>query len=264
MRRHSRWALVVVAAVRMAASTVRADVWDLADDNDNVVNAEHTTDNTLVHGVEQRHDLAGVGPVGDLDWYRVFSNGRSSYEAVVDDVTGGLNLTDDDVLLIDTDGATPIERSGTRDGVNVLRWQNPSALDEVDFVLVQGAACNSGCTVDDQYRIRFYETTYTIPRFNNSGNQSTILTLAATGSVPCAFTLLFLDSAGDLLGPVSGVLEERKTHVRNTAQLSFAAGRSGSIVITHTCGYGGISGKAIAVEPATGFAFDTPLQPRIL
>jgi hypothetical protein len=26
----------------------------------------------------------------------------------------------------------------------------------------------------------------------------------------------------------------------------------------HTCGHGGLSGKAVSVEPATGFTFDTP------
>ena len=33
--------------------------------------------------------------------------------------------------------------------------------------------------------------------------------------------------------------------------------QSGSVRIAHTCGYGGLSGKAVSVEPATGFTFDT-------
>ena len=29
-----------------------------------------------------------------------------------------------------------------------------------------------------------------------------------------------------------------------------------------TCCYAGLAGKAVALEPATGFSFDTPLLPR--
>ena len=34
--------------------------------------------------------------------------------------------------------------------------------------------------------------------------------------------------------------------------------------MSHTCGYGGLAGKAVALEPATGFTFDTSLIPRII
>jgi hypothetical protein len=44
--------------------------------------------------------------------------------------------------------------------------------------------------------------------------------------------------------------------------LAGGPGRSGSVRITHDCGYGGLSGKAVSIEPATGFTFDTPLLPR--
>jgi hypothetical protein len=32
--------------------------------------------------------------------------------------------------------------------------------------------------------------------------------------------------------------------------------------IRHLCGYGGLAGKAVSIEPATGFTFDTPLEHR--
>jgi hypothetical protein len=37
------------------------------------------------------------------------------------------------------------------------------------------------------------------------------------------------------------------------------SGESGTLTISHDAGYGGLVGKAVALEPATGFAFDTPL-----
>jgi len=37
------------------------------------------------------------------------------------------------------------------------------------------------------------------------------------------------------------------------------AGQSGSATVTHDGGYGDLVGKSVALEPATGFAFDTTL-----
>lgn len=50
------------------------------------------------------------------------------------------------------------------------------------------------------------------------------------------------------------------TFVRNTSL--DAPGASGSIVITNDAGYGAVTGKAVAVEAATGFTFDTALACR--
>ena len=41
-----------------------------------------------------------------------------------------------------------------------------------------------------------------------------------------------------------------------------AGGASGSITVSHDGRFGQINGKAVAVEPATGFTFDTPLLSR--
>jgi hypothetical protein len=32
--------------------------------------------------------------------------------------------------------------------------------------------------------------------------------------------------------------------------------------VTHDAGYGELTGKAVALEPATGFVFESPLVPR--
>jgi hypothetical protein len=47
----------------------------------------------------------------------------------------------------------------------------------------------------------------------------------------------------------------------NTASVPALAGRAGSITVSNDGRYGDLSGKAIALEPATGFGFDTPMQP---
>jgi hypothetical protein len=38
--------------------------------------------------------------------------------------------------------------------------------------------------------------------------------------------------------------------------------QAGSVRVGHTCGYGGLTGKAVSIEPSTGFTFDTVLQHR--
>jgi hypothetical protein len=43
---------------------------------------------------------------------------------------------------------------------------------------------------------------------------------------------------------------------------SVAPAVSGSITLSHDGRYGELAGKAIALEPATGFSFDTPLLHR--
>jgi hypothetical protein len=47
--------------------------------------------------------------------------------------------------------------------------------------------------------------------------------------------------------------------VTDTGSVTVLAGRSGSITLTHDGPYGALAGKAVAVEPATGASFDSPL-----
>jgi hypothetical protein len=55
-------------------------------------------------------------------------------------------------------------------------------------------------------------------------------------------------------------LESREEYFLNTDCVAPAS--SGSIRVSHDGRYGDISGKAVAVEAATGFTFDAPLRTR--
>ena len=44
----------------------------------------------------------------------------------------------------------------------------------------------------------------------------------------------------------------------NTATVPGVAGQAGTITIAHDGGYGNLAVKSVALEPATGFSFDTP------
>jgi hypothetical protein len=57
-------------------------------------------------------------------------------------------------------------------------------------------------------------------------------------------------------------LGPRQTLVLNTAAIPGAGGIGGAITIAHDGRYGDLLGKTVAVEPATGFSFDSPLEAR--
>ena len=118
------------------------------------------------------------------------------------------------------------------------------------------------CGPDDVYRITARETTASVARFNNAGGQGTVLVLQNTTSRAAAGHAYFWSASGALLGVHAFALVPRATAVVNTATVAGVAGQTGSITVAHDAGYGGIAGKAVAVDPASGASFDTPLQPR--
>jgi len=128
-------------------------------------------------------------------------------------------------------------------------------------VRIHGATCGTSCNGLDRYRARFYDTTYTVPRFNNSGTQTTLLVVQNASPHPCNVAMHFFDGAGALLATSqAGTLSRRQSFVANTSVS--APNQSGTIRVVHTCGYGGLTGKAVSIEPATGFTFDTALLHR--
>lgn len=259
MRNKFTWAALVGAVLLAAAPVSAIDVWDQSTEDDNTVG----TDNGLTHGVLQLHDLGAEAGVADQDWYILSSAGRSSYEVLVDGTTGDMNLSSSDVARMG--GATTVLQNsvGLAGYSAALRWQNTNAAAENNWIRVFGASCGTACSANDQYRIRFYDTTYGIPRFNNSGSQVTVLNVASIASFACTASFHFYNTAGTFLGTATNSYSARELFVLNTATLAFANGTSGSIIVAHTCGYGGLAGKAVAVEASTGFTFDTQLVPRI-
>ena len=126
---------------------------------------------------------------------------------------------------------------------------------------VQSAGCTTNCDAADVYRVSTWETTGIIPRFNNSGTQITVLVLQNTGDLPMDVDIRFWSGTGASLGgPGLQTLGPHQGYVLNTSTI--APGSSGSITVANTGRYGSLAGKAVAVEPATGFTFDSPLLTR--
>jgi hypothetical protein len=126
---------------------------------------------------------------------------------------------------------------------------------------VTSGQCTTNCGPDDVYVIRGYETTYSVPRFNNSGTQITVLLLQNPTNYTINTIVYFWDSTGTQTALQPFTLGPKNLVVFNTATV--APGVGGSVTIANDGRYGDLSAKTVALEPATGFSFDSPALPRI-
>ena len=263
-------AMVLCVCALVPVSTV-TDVWDIAGQGDDTPTA---TDNELVPGVSQQHDLQAVGGVADVDWYLLGQKPFSSYEIIVDGI-GALaanpNANANGILdfnLVDSNGAVVVFSANMSawGASRSLRRRNTTASEVTDdYVRVAAgpSGCGTACTSGATYRISMHETTMFAPRFNNTGSQITVLILQNATSQGFDYGARFFNPSGALLATSSGTLPARGGVVINTALLAGLAGTSGVISVEHNGPYSGLAGKAVALEPSTGFSFDTPLVPKL-
>ena len=221
----------------------------------------------LAHGTRLRADLAArPGPVADEDRYRISQAPYSSYEVVVDEASGDIGLGAGPLVeRLAADGSTVLQTSlaaGTGPARS-LRWENSTSMPVEDQVVrVKSASCGTGCDGNDTYRIRAYQTTFRVSRFNNSGSQVTVVLVQNPGTSPVAGHVYFWNGAGALLATSGFSLGPRQLLVLNTASVAELAGQRGTITLSHDGRYGGLAGKTVALEPPTGFSFDSPLEAR--
>jgi hypothetical protein len=185
---------------------------------------------------------------------------------VLDEESGDAGgATGPSVQRLDADFSTVLQTASAAGVGNArtLRWMNSTASAEAYYVRVQSAQCSTDCGADDTYRVRSYETTLRIPRFSNVGSQASILVLQNTASSAASGTAFFWTAGGALLGSSPFTLAARATLVLNTTTVPGVAGQGGSITVVHNARYGEIVGKAVALEPSTGFSFDSLATVRV-
>ena len=189
---------------------------------------------------------------------------RSSYEVLVDATSGDIGPT----LAVDRlapDGATVLQSSQpTGPGFSrSLRWFNGTTGEvNAETIRVSSTVCGAGCGPDDVYNIHAFETTYSVPRFNNAGTQVTVLLLQNPTNYDINGEVYFWDAAGAPTGaPVAFSLSPKELIVLNTSTV--APGVGGAVTVANDGRYGDLSGKTVALEPATGFSFDSPMLPRV-
>jgi hypothetical protein len=254
--------LVCVAALGVAG-TGGTDVWDTAVNNDD----DNGTSNEITHGLSQVHDL-GVqpGPVADQDWYQMTREPFSSYEILGDGFTGDIGASVVPILQrVDSGGAVLQDSVDYGSGPGLARslpFANDTSIPIVEYVRVSNAACGTSCDTEDQYRIRAWDTTIAVPRYNNFGGQVTVLIIQNPAQFGVSGNAHLWTASGGAT-PVTTVafaLAGRQAAIINLATVNggVASGTSGTLTITHNGRYGQLAVKAVALEPSTGFSFDSP------
>jgi hypothetical protein len=258
-------ALVIATLASVPAHAV--DPWEggVGPDDDSL------TINTLSPGLAQQHDLDQAGGGNDVDWAVVPTLQYHSYEARI----SGANLDFDWGTCPDCAQFERVNVSGTilTDDVATVNNGSGSSLEAYDrsvrwlasgsttleYVRVTGSAfAESASSV---YTLRYWDTTYTVPRWNSSGGQVTVFVITSLVQGTVTGNVHFFSGTGALLHTQALTLDPNAPNVLNTATIGALAGQSGYALVAHTAGYGGLTGKAVALEPSTGFTFDTALQP---
>jgi hypothetical protein len=252
-----------LAAMAVSAGPVRAaDPWELGADDTNV------TQTTIRHGERHVHDLEGVPPAFDQDWMRVFSQARHSYEARVSGLywDNGCATAPCPRLARVNDGGTVLSPgfadlddvvTGSESAGQTVRWT--ATVSGGEKLRVTGDQLLPLAAVP--YTILFRDTTLLVPRWNSTGTQTTVVIVQNPRSATVTGLVHFYDAAGTLRQSVGLSVPAYGVQVLSTGALPALAGLSGSAQITHDGAYGGLTGKAVALEPATGFTFDTAIAP---
>jgi hypothetical protein len=227
-----------------------------------------SSSNLLRHGVvQQGHDLEGAPPTPDRDRMMFVARARHSYEARVsglywDDGCAGTPCPVFDRVDLAGTVLTPGVASnddidlGSHTRGRTVRWISEGGREYLRALGDQLIALPP-----DPYDVVYYDTTLFVPRWNNTGSQQTVLILQNTTSSTTRGFVYFYDAAGALLTNVEINVPEHAVRILPTATIPELAGRSGSAQIAQLGGYEALAGKAVALEPATGFTFDTAITP---
>ena len=260
MRGRLTRSLSTVLFASLAATPALADIWDVAGDA-----TAGATGNVLWHTAPaQRHDLANSGGTPDQDWFKIFPRANRSYEVQVVNVTVSM-AAGFGVSRRDAGGGVLLEASSALDPLGTtraLRWIN-GVSDSEERVQVVGTGAS---TSSAQYDIQLRETTLFCPRYNNAGTQVSVLIVqrasTETGAGPCQANAFFYDEAATLIAMYPQPLTLNDMSAVAAPSIGGLPGTKGALHIAHTCGVGGLKGKLVALEPSTGFSFDTPCTER--
>ena len=252
---------ICASAIALAALPGRADdPWELDPEEDGQATRAHI----LPGQVQTGRDLQS-GATPDQDWLYTFPLARHSYVALA---SGG------PMWSANTFVAAKLERvstslavltAGTNEEMASFRGHSVSwiagPVSDHEYLRVTGPPGAQGAA---PYTLEFHDTTYAIPRWNNAASQATIFLIQNNKPAPVTGSIFFYGPSGNLVHtqplsvPANGLL------VLPTGSIPQLAGQNGSAHVAHTGGRGALSGKAVALEPGTGFTFDTqmtPLQP---
>lgn len=210
----------------------------------------------------QTHDLQAIGGVADSDWFFVTGRPWRSYEARVTAPSSRITVASLeridtitlDVLQTAVHYQTP---QGSVSQFVYLRWiVDGSAANPSGSLKVTG---QTNGTATSQYQIDLRDTTLFCPRYNDTNGQASILLIQAApeGANSCSYTAVFFNEAGTVTGTQSGTLHEADMATIATSTIAGVNNTKGSARVVHDCGHNNLFAKLVALEPATGYSFDT-------
>jgi uncharacterized repeat protein (TIGR01451 family) len=225
------------------------------------------TDNVSLEMSELVHATTTTRAFGSAStehFYWLAQQPFASYEIVVDATSGDVGPTLQ-LARLGGDGTTVLQSAVGASAIGFsrsLRFTNDSPAPKTgELIRVASGSCGTSCGSDDVYRIRLRETTGRIARFNNSATQGTVVILQNTSTGTVTGNLRFWRANGTLAAAQAFTIASRGLAVVNTTAIAGLSGTSGSVTIEHDGPYGALVGKSVALEPATGFSFDSPLSP---
>ena len=156
--------------------------------------------------------------------------------------------------LVRAGGATvPSNALGTSGSARVLYFRNETGAQiEDEFIRVSNPLCAAACLATEQYRIRLFDTTYGVPRFNNGATQVTILIVQNTSDRGRVLQRALLRRQRDDQGTYSQNIPAFGAAVLNTSTVPGVAGKSGSIIVNNDGRYGVLTGKAVSAGAGHG------------
>ena len=264
--------LLVAVAVMSCGGLAADDMWETSPgfySDDHPVG----TPNQLIHGALQTHDVEGSGvgsTLTDQDFSYVRAKARHSYEVRLFStntcfqgntvVCATLDRVASNGTTVLTAGMEPDGRlpNGDSAGWMALRWI--AGADQSDVIRVNGYWGVAAGAVN-QYDIQMLDTTYLVPRWNNSGTQVTVFLIQNGSTSPITGSVFFYNAGGALLHVQPLSLAANGLQIVPTVGIPALAGASGSAAIAHDGTHGALAGKAVALEPSTGFTFDTLITP---
>lgn len=214
-----------------------------------------TAERQLAHGVTFTGSFDGASV---QNRFAVDDPPLASYEVVADAISADVRPL---VMQLYDGSGTPVAMGmpSTLGGTVRLRYFSNAIPNLTRYLVVTSGGCAT-CGPDDVYRIRAYETTGRVARFNNVGDQATVLILQNPTDALALGRIYFWSASGVRLAETDLQVPAHGTQVLSTSSL--VPGKTGSITVTNTLPYGELRGKAVALEPATGFSFDSPMTYR--
>ena len=194
----------------------------------------------------RRSDLAPRGASTGVDFMRVTSERGSSYEVIVDEVSGRA----EPIWLSGTYQARLGESVGTGSAKSLrwmgFDWQGPVG----SWVYVGSNGCATGCGPGDRYRLRFYETT-------RRGRPSTFILgpdLQNPREEPVHVMIGIHREGQPPLLHASHEIGPRASYVRTVPE------GPALVTVAHDAPYGTLAGKLVTLDPETGFVSESSLS----